>query len=856
MNSHRSRARLVHAVAALAMLLLAAPPARGQRPAVPGSISGIVVDSETMRPLTSVRLILQPSPAGILLERGDNPVPFGKEARVVITDSAGLYRLGTLQAGNYRLHARALGYRPMTVDLRISESHDSQLSVGMLVQPIHLEPVVARTAAVHPDRSFAGTRAADPEDTRRVLAERARQDRFLTGDTRSITSADVQEALTLGEADLFRALQRVPGVETRDDYTAELWVRGASWDQTAVFFDGVPLFNPLHGAGLFSAVNTDAVGAAFLHAGVQPTELRSGGAAVVALRSRAGGAPGRRGAAELSLVSGRIVADGRTRGGRVGWMVAGRRTYADLLPAGVSTAIGAGVDRIPYSFRDVAGRVDAHLGRGARIEASGIHEADRLSGDIGGLVTATDGRWGSNAGQLSLHHTLGAGTLRHSVGGSRFAARADAREPIPTISHCSSCPGSYHPTHGPFRGQPLDNSVAYAFASGTWESTHPSDSARWAAGYRAVRQEARYGTTGLWPYRSAGPEETSADRGLAYLVLWGERAWHPLPAVALESGGRAEVGGRIAGAGPVRLAPHLALRYRAGAGTSLSAGVARSFQYAQAIVPAGPGYHPVATSHLFWTLADEDTPLLRADVASLGIEQWIGGATLLSAATYLRHTSGVATPDPTPGWMTDRPLFVAARGEARGVDLSVRRLVGRWTGGVSYAYNNAETEAQGYRYAAPTSRRHALDLTSAVRVTRALRVGGAYKVASGAAFTRYESALRECAMPDDPASCRYLTYAREAGAERAPTYRSADLLLDWSGTVGGWQVGAFAQLHNVLGDRNRAAYQSSRTVCRTAAGARCADPILDPLPESFDAENNLYLPGLPRVPTVGLRVVF
>ena len=836
------------------MLLLAAPGARGQRPAVPGSIVGIVVDSETMRPLASVRVILQPSPAGIFLERGDNPVPLGKEARVVVTDSAGVYRLGTLQAGSYRLHARALGYRPVTVDLRVSESHDSQLSIGMMVQPIQLEPVVAQAAAVHVDRSFAGTQAADREDPGRVLAERARQDRFLTSDTRSITHADVQEALTLGEADLFRALQRVPGVGTRDDYTAELWVRGASWDQAAVFFDGVPLFNPLHGAGLFSAVNTDAVGAAFLHAGVQPAELRSGGAAVVALRSRAGGAPGHRGAAELSLVSGRAVVDGRTRDGRVGWMVAGRRTYADLLPTGVSTALGAGPDRIPYSFRDVAGRVDAHLGRGTRIEASGIHEADRLSGDIDALVTATDARWGSNAGQLSLHHAFGGGTLRHSVGASRFAARADAREPLPRIC-LPPCSGGYYPTRGPFRAQPLDNSVAYAFASGTWESAYEPDSVRWAVGYRAVRQEARYGTTGLWPYRSAGREGTRADHDLAYLVLWGERAWHPLPGVALESGVRAEVGGQIAGADAVRLAPHLALRYRAGAGTSLSAGAARSFQYAQAIVPAGPGYHPVATSHLFWTLADANTPLLRADVASVGIEQWIGGSTLLSAAAYLRHTSGAATPDPTPGWMTDRPLFVAADGEARGVDLSVRRLLGRWTGGVSYAYNHAELEAGGYRYPAPTSRRHALDLTTAVRVTQALRVGGAYKVASGAAFTRYDSALRECTTPD-PASCRYLTYAREPGAERAPVYRSADLLLDWSGTVGGWEVGAFAQLHNVLGDRNRAAYQSSRTVCRTPAGGRCSDPILEPLPESFDPENNLYLPGLPRVPMVGLRVAF
>lgn len=856
MNSDLFRAPHVHVLAAVATLMVCAPAARGQTAAEPGSISGLVVDSETMQPLASVRVMLQASPTGVfLVEQGDNPIPSGKEARVVITDDNGLYRLGTLHAGNYRLHVRALGYRSVTVALRVSEWHNSQLSIALQVQPIQLEPLlVAHTAAVYTNRSFAGTEAADTEDPRRVRTERARQDRFLTSDTRSITRADVQEALTLGEADLFRALQRAPGVGTRDDYTAELWVRGASWDQTAVFFDGVPLFNPLHGAGLLSAVNTDAVGAAFLHAGVQPTELRSGGAAVVALHSRAGGPRGHQAAAELSLVSGRAVADGRTRNGRVGWMVAARRTYADLFSTGVSTALGDRVERIPYSFRDVAGRVDVHLGRGARIEASAIHEADRLSGDIDALVTATDARWGSNAGQLSLYHTLGSGTLRHSAGASRFAARVDAREALPTIAPCP-CAEGYHPTRGPFRAQALDNSVAYAFASGTWEFLHPSDSARWAVGYRAVRQEARYGTEGLWPYRSKGQEGTRAHRDLTYVVVWGERAWHPSPSMALESGVRAEAGGRIAGAEPVRLAPHLALRYRPGAGTSLSAGAARSFQYAQAIVPAGPGYHPVATAHLFWTLADDRAPPLRADVASLGIEQWIGSATLFSAAAYLRHTRGVATPDPTPGWMTDRPLFVVARGEAHGVDLSVRRLLGRWTGGVSYAYNNAEMEARGYRYPAPTSRRHELDLTSTVRVSRAVRVGGAYKVASGAAFTRYESSVRHCATPD-PASCRYLTYAREPGAERAPVYRSADVLLDWNGTVGEWRVGAFAQLHNVLGYRNRAAYQSSRTVCSKSADGHCRDPILDPAPESFDPTNNLYLPALPRVPMVGLRVVF
>jgi hypothetical protein len=106
----------------------------------------------------------------------------------------------------------------------------------------------------------------------------------LDADSRVLTEADVREAVTLAEPDLFRTLQRLPGVAARDDYTAALGTRGAPWDQTQVSFDGLPLFNPLHAAGLVSAVNTDALGAVAFHPGVQPTEHAGGAAALVGLR--------------------------------------------------------------------------------------------------------------------------------------------------------------------------------------------------------------------------------------------------------------------------------------------------------------------------------------------------------------------------------------------------------------------------------------------------------------------------------------------------------------------------------------------------------------------------------------------
>ena len=139
----------------------------------------------------------------------------------------------------------------------------------------------------------------------------------------SATRHDVVDGVTLGESDLFRALQRLPGVTTRDDYTAELWTRGAPWSHTLVTFDGLPLYNPLHGVGVFSGVNPDVVGA-FFFPGARPAAIGGGAAGVVELASRPPTVDEElRGIAEVSLVSARATLD---RGSPRGWLAAGRRS--------------------------------------------------------------------------------------------------------------------------------------------------------------------------------------------------------------------------------------------------------------------------------------------------------------------------------------------------------------------------------------------------------------------------------------------------------------------------------------------------------------------------------------------------
>ena len=85
-------------------------------------------------------------------------------------------------------------------------------------------------------------------------------------------------------------------------------------------------------------MNTDAIGAVYLHPGMRPARLGEG-ATVLEVRSRpAGGHGDVRGFGELSLASARVAADQRIADGRGGWMVAARRTYLDWLTSGIGKA--------------------------------------------------------------------------------------------------------------------------------------------------------------------------------------------------------------------------------------------------------------------------------------------------------------------------------------------------------------------------------------------------------------------------------------------------------------------------------------------------------------------------------------
>jgi hypothetical protein len=799
-------------------LALAAGPARGQtRPA--GGISGSIVDAASGEPIADATLTLEGATGSAFPSSHGG---FLRGSRTTVTDELGEYHFDGIPPGDYRIHVQRVGYESASASVSFRGASDSRVSFGLRVAPLALRPLEVEGHAAAPVLPNAARVDPAALDRARIDAERARQDAYLSADVRVITRADVSDGITLGETDLFRAMQRLPGITTADEYSAELWTRGARWDQTRVYFDGMPLFNPLHAAGVFSGVNADALGAALLHPGVQPAKLGGGAAAVELSSRRTPLHPSFGTFGELSVVSARLTTDLFTGSERAGGLISVRRSYLDWLTRGIERVSGADDVYVPYHFHDMIVRLERQLGSRRSIELSSFFAGDAITGDVPDVLHRTVAEWGGGMTRVTFATPLAGLLTRHTLGVSHYG------------SNIWQGPALEESVYSAPEAPPAHNSLRYVTLMG---DAQPVGDAGWNAGYEIVMQTGRY--TGPRPgmHQDTPQPETTALRGSAtHGAVYGTRRWTPTQRLSLQTGARVESGGPSL---VPRIAPRLAARWQPDARLSFYAGAGRSYQYNQTVGAAGVRPVRGMNAEYVWLPAGADVPVVRSDIATLGAERWFGNAWLGSATMHARVSDGVAIADPTPGTFSESQPWVSARNTARGLELSLRRLTGRLTGSAAWTWSESEMDAAGLRFHADADRRHILDATAQLRLSRSWLFGAAYNAASGAPYTRTFGGRATCDERAWACSWTEEPWRAEPNVLRGRATQSLDVLTEWQRRFRGWQGSVFLQVRNALGTDNDGRYVGwQQPWCDGCAGA------------------DEFLPGAPLLPVIGFRVAF
>lgn len=134
----------------------------------------------------------------------------------------------------------------------------------------------------------------------------------------------------MGETDILRVIQMMPGVQTPSEGATGFSVRGGGIDQNLVLMDGAPVYNTGHFLGFISMFNGDAVKTAELYKGDFPSKYGGRTASVLDVSTLDGNINEFGGNASIGLITSKVFLEGPIVKSKLGFMLSARRTYLDL----------------------------------------------------------------------------------------------------------------------------------------------------------------------------------------------------------------------------------------------------------------------------------------------------------------------------------------------------------------------------------------------------------------------------------------------------------------------------------------------------------------------------------------------
>ncbi|MEY2764747.1 MAG: hypothetical protein RLZZ205_1171 [Bacteroidota bacterium] len=178
----------------------------------------------------------------------------------------------------------------------------------------------------------------------------------------------------LGEKDVLKVIQLLPGVQKGSEGSSGFYVRGGGPDQNLIILDDAVVYNANHLFGFFSTFNGDALKSVELIKGGFPARYGGRLSSVLNMQMKDGDKQKFKGEAGFGLIASRLMLEGPIAKGKVSYLVSARRTYIDaliypFLPRDSKSG---------YYFYDLNGKVNWVVNKNNRIYLSGYTGKDRF----------------------------------------------------------------------------------------------------------------------------------------------------------------------------------------------------------------------------------------------------------------------------------------------------------------------------------------------------------------------------------------------------------------------------------------------------------------------------------------------
>ena len=299
-------------------------------PLCAATLEGRISDAQTGEPLVGVYVYLVESRVG------------------AVSDADGRYAL-QIAKGTYTLQVTYVGYESQTLEL-----------------PVNRETVPLDFRLTPTDEMLDEVLVQSISDRRRLDQANIGVEKFSMGEIRKVPAF-------MGEVDVIKAVQLLPGVQATSEGSSSFSVRGGAPDQNLILLDGAPVYNASHMMGFFSVFNNDVVEDALLYKGDVPA-VHGGRLSSLMEVTTSDAMPDHfTGRGGIGLISSRLKLATPIVKDRLGFWAAGRVFYAGLF---LPLSHNESAKNARLTFYDVNAKLEARISDKHRIALSGYAGQD------------------------------------------------------------------------------------------------------------------------------------------------------------------------------------------------------------------------------------------------------------------------------------------------------------------------------------------------------------------------------------------------------------------------------------------------------------------------------------------------
>lgn len=593
------------------------------------------------------------------------------------TNTSGYYAIPNMPLGKQVIRYSLIGFRTRVVEIEIDSARDFTRNADLVAEAVEVSEVLISAEKIAEARNV---------QTSRVVVQ----------------ARDLASMPAIGETDVFRALQLIPGVKAASDISSGLYIRGGGPDQNLILLDGTVLYNPSHLFGFFSTFNNDAVKDIELFKGGFPAEYGGRLSAVLNVTNKDGDRVSTRGKGSVSLISSRLTVEGPLGNGS--WFLSGRRTYLDRIVA--LLGLDKGKDPLPlYYFYDANGKINQDIGDRDKISFAGYLGQDKLDYDQGDAQIRVNLTWGNRTGAVKYTHIFTPTLFSNFIVTASAFKTALAAEFSGTKAEFDNAVSDYS----------IKGDVDYYAAN-----EHFIKVGFWWSQYRfgIVR---KFGDNTFYDivFRPA------------LISLYAQDEWTVDERLTLQGGLRYEYqdASKV-----MKVGPRLSVRYNLTDRVTAKAATGVYYQYLNLVSNEAVSFFDM------WVPIDEKMPTPRSMDYVVGLDTHPYLDLDFKIESYYKTYANIAEFKQVATRATEiNELFDVGTGRAYGVELFLQKKSGDMTGYIGYSlawtYRNFAAINDGQDYQPKYDRRHDLSLVGSYRIAENWKLGFVYTYATGQTYT-------------------------------------------------------------------------------------------------------------------------